>query len=151
VRSTPPATSSVPPLEAGAAVTRLATAVGERVLEARATSGLSAAQLQVLRLTEKSASVTDLALATHAPKTTVSSVVDQLEALELIERTVDPIDRRRQQVRSTKKGRDSLAAFDRQLAESVEVMLDALPRSSRARLVELLAHIPDATRPVPLA
>jgi DNA-binding MarR family transcriptional regulator len=137
-------------LEAGEAVIRLATAVGERVLEVRAASGLTALQLQVLRVTTDGASMSALAQAVSAPKTTTTSVVDQLEAMGLVRRTKDEADGRRQIVLSTTDGEVRLSEFDRVLSDRIDGLLMNLSPGRARRLRELMAKLPDATVPFPL-
>jgi DNA-binding MarR family transcriptional regulator len=138
------------PLGAGAGVIRLTTAVGERVLEVRAASGLTALQLQVLRVAADGASMTALARALGAPKTTVTSVIDQLEAVGLVMRTEDEADRRRQIVRNTAAGVSGLSKFDRALSDRVDELVTNLSPDRARRLRELMAKLPDATVPLPL-
>ncbi len=140
-----------PPLDAGAALTRLTTAVGERVLEERARSGLSAPQLQVLRLASHGVSMTLLAQSLGVPKSTATSVVDQLEALALATRSVDDDDRRRQLVLSTPIGTARLQQFDAALARRVDDLLSVLSEPRARRLRILLSSLPDASVPLPLA
>jgi DNA-binding MarR family transcriptional regulator len=138
-------------LAAGAAVIRLTTAVGERVLEVRSASGLTALQLQVLRVAANGASMTALAQVLGAPKTTVTSVIDQLETMGLVRRTEDEADRRRQIVRSSAAGVTRLAEFDRTLSDRIDGLLMSLSPGRARRLGELMAKLPDATVPLPLA
>jgi DNA-binding MarR family transcriptional regulator len=138
-------------LRVGAAVIRLTTAVGERVLEVRASSGLTGLQLQVLRVAAGGASMTALARALGTPKTTVTSVIDQLEATGLVLRTADEADRRRQIVRSTALGAARLSEFDRALSDRIDELLESLSPGRARRLSELMARLPDATVPLPLA
>jgi DNA-binding MarR family transcriptional regulator len=139
-----------PTLDAGPALTRVSTAVGERVLAVRAASGLSAAQLQVLRMSMDAPAMAAIAERLGSPKSTVTSVVDQLAAAGLVERAVDQRDRRRQIVRSTAVGERRLAAFDADVAAEVSALVAGLPPARAARLRELLAALPDPIRPVPL-
>jgi DNA-binding MarR family transcriptional regulator len=138
-------------LDVGAALTRLTTAVGERVLEARAASGLSAIQLQVLRLGTRGATMSELAATLATPKSTVTSVVNQLEASGLARRARDDRDRRRQIVRATPVGSARLRDFDDAVAQRVDEMLTDLDPARTRRLRDLMARLPDATVPLPLA
>jgi DNA-binding MarR family transcriptional regulator len=138
-------------LDVGAAVIRLTTAVGERVLEERDASGMSARQLQVLRVAANGASMTTLAEVLRAPKSTVTSVIDQLEALGLAARASDADDRRRQIVRSTAAGNARLREFDLALAGRIDGLLSNLSPDRASRLRELMAKLPNATVPIPLA
>ena len=139
------------PLDVGAALTRLTTAVGERVLTVRAASGLSAIQLQVLRLAADGATISALTRILEAPKSTMTSVIDQLEALGLAERGVDVADRRRQIVRSTAAGAARLQSFDAALAVEIDRVLSGLSVARRKRLETLMAKLPGPTVPVPLS
>jgi DNA-binding MarR family transcriptional regulator len=138
-------------LDAGAAMIRLTTAVGERALEVRSESGMSALQLQVLRIATDGATMSTLARDLGAPKSTVTSVVDQLEALDLAVRISDHGDRRRQIVRSTAVGNARLLAFDATLAARIDGLLTFLSPDRARRLRDLMAKLPDATVPLPLA
>ena len=138
-------------LDVGAAIIRLSTAVGERVLDVRAASGLTALQLQVLRVAADGASMSTLAQALAAPKSTVTSVVDQLEAMSLAVRTADAEDHRRQIVRSTALGRAELRDFDLALAGQIDRLIANLSPTRAHRLLELMTKLPDATVPLPLA
>jgi DNA-binding MarR family transcriptional regulator len=139
------------PLAVGAAIVRLTTAVGERVLEVRAASGLTALQLQVLRVAADGASMSALAGALGASKSTVTSVVDQLEAMSLAVRATDDDDRRRQIVQSTSAGLERLHEFDVALARRIEDLLANLSPARSRRLRELMRKLPDSTVPFPLA
>jgi DNA-binding MarR family transcriptional regulator len=138
-------------LDAGAAIIRLSTAVGERALEVRTASGLSALQLQVLRVAAYGANMSTLARALAAPKSTVTSVVDQLEAMHLAARAADVDDHRRQIVTSTAAGAAKLRDFDVELAGRIDRLLANLTLARAHRLRELMTRLPDATVPLPLA
>ena len=139
------------PLEAGAAIIRLTTAVGERALEARAASGLSGLQLQVLRVAADGTTMGALAAALRASKSTVTSVVDQLEAMRLAARVGDQDDQRRRIVHSTVAGTARLTEFDEALASRIDGVLANLSPTRSHRLRELMSTLPDATVPFPLA
>ncbi|MDQ1550731.1 MAG: MarR family transcriptional regulator, lower aerobic nicotinate degradation pathway regulator [Actinomycetota bacterium] len=139
------------PLDAGAALIRLTTAVGERVLETRSESGTTALQLQVIRVAEEGATMTTIARALGSPKSTVTSVVDQLEAASLAVRVSDPDDRRRQIVRSTTAGSAQLRAFDAAIEGRIDDLLTILDPDRARRLAEMMAKLPGATVPLPLA
>jgi DNA-binding MarR family transcriptional regulator len=138
-------------LDAGAAVIRLATAVGERVLEVRGDSGMSALQLQVVRVAKNGAAMSALAQQLEAPKSTMTSVVNQLEAMDLVVRASDHNDRRRQIVRSTAAGIARLREFDAALEGQIDGLLGHLGGNRALRLRDLMAKLPDATVPFPLA
>jgi DNA-binding MarR family transcriptional regulator len=139
------------PLAVGAALVRLTTAVGERVLETRATSGLSATQLQVLRLAADGATMGTLVGILGTPKSTMTSVVDQLERMGLASRGADSGDRRRQLVRSTAAGAEQLRDFDHAVAGRVGELVANLSSARALELRALLGKLPDATVPLPLS
>jgi DNA-binding MarR family transcriptional regulator len=139
------------PLAAGAAIIRLTTAVGERALETRTASGLSALQLQVLRVAADGSNMSALAAALGASKSTVTSVVDQLETMRLAARVNDDDDHRRQIVQSTAAGLARLYEFDVGLTNRVDALLASLSPSRCRRLRELMTKLPDATAPIPLS
>jgi DNA-binding MarR family transcriptional regulator len=138
-------------LDAGAAIIRLSTAVGERVLEARAVSGLAPRQLQILRLAVPGVRMNSLAGTLGTPKSTMTSLVDQLETLGLVVRTSDKADRRAQLVSCTDTGRAALHSFDRALEIRIDELLEGLARRKAQRLRQLLSKVPDPSMPVPLA
>ena len=144
-------TETATPLDLGAAITRLTTAVGERVLAVRAASGLSAVQLQVLRLAADEPTIATLTRILGTPKSTMTSVLNQLESSGLAERASDPGDRRRQVVHLTTRGRARLRAFDHALEAQVESMLNSLSSANTRRLEVLLTTLPSASVPIPLS
>jgi DNA-binding MarR family transcriptional regulator len=139
------------PLSASAAIIRVSTAVGERVLEIRAASGLSPRQLQVIRLAARGVRINTLADRLGTPKSTMTSVLDQLEGAGLAIRTTDQDDRRGQVVTSTAGGMIALRNFDRAIERRLADLLAGLDETKSRRLQELLAKLPDSTLPVPLA
>lgn len=146
----PDGSPSFQPLEAGPALTRMTTAVGERILRARLASGLTATQLQALRLAHDGPTMSSLSSALGLSKSTLTSVVDQLVAAQMALRAADPADGRRQVVRSTELGISTLARFDADITDAVTRVVATLPDASRARLADLLSRVPDPSRPIPL-
>lgn len=129
---------------------RLSTAVGERIIRARVSTGLTATQLQSLRLSLDGVTMTTLATALGLSKSTLTSVVDQLVSSGMVVRQGDLADRRRQVVEATDRGRDTLAAFDAMIAGEIAAIVGALSPQRQHRLVHLLSGVPAATRPIPL-
>ncbi len=140
-----PDPADAPPLSAGATVIRLATAIGVRATEIRDAAGLTHAELRVLRRSLDAPRMGDLAEQLEAPKSTITSVVDQLVARGLVSRTADAQDRRRQLVTATRQGVEALARFDAALASRTADLVVALTVPQRARLGELLARLPGDT------
>jgi DNA-binding MarR family transcriptional regulator len=139
------------PLSASAAIIRISTAVGERVLEARAVSGLSPRQLQVMRLAARGVRINTLAERLGTPKSTMTSVLDQLEDAGLARRTTDQDDRRGQIITTSPGGMIALRNFDRAIEARLADLVTELDETKSSRLRELLAKLPDPTQPVPLA
>lgn len=109
-------------------------------------TGLSAAQLFVLQRLDQAEglSLNELASQTFTDRSSVSAVVDRLAEAGLARRSVDPEDKRRADVRITRRGRDVLA---RAPAAPTDLLLRGLTRLSRERLQSLgesLAVLNDA-------
>jgi DNA-binding MarR family transcriptional regulator len=138
-------------LPAGAALIRVSTAVGERVLGARAESGCTALQLQALRVAQGGPTMTDLVDRLRVSKSSATSVVDQLVAAGLAMREVDESDRRRQRVRQTAEGAALLSRFDERIRSRVHELTDGLSARDQKRLVGMLREIPDPVGLLPLA
>jgi DNA-binding MarR family transcriptional regulator len=142
----------VEPLEPGAALIRMTTTLGPRIQAVRMRSGLTAAQLQTLRVVRaRGATMGDIAARLRVPKSTATSVVDQLVASSLARREVDGQDRRRQLVRATRAGERALDDFDAEVTRIAQDLLAVLPPRRRARLRQLLERLPDPVSPVPIA
>ncbi len=142
-----PKPSETPPLFAGATVIRLASAIDVRAVEIRESAGLTAAELRVLRRALDGTRMGALAEQLAAPKSTITSVVDQLVARGLVSRSADEHDRRRQIVTATRRGAELLAQLDADLASRVTGLVESLTVTQRARLTELLARLPAAANP----
>ena len=83
---------------------------------------------QLLRAVARGCPATQLALASALgfDRTVVTYLVDDLEKAGLVERLLDPADRRVRQVSATAAGRKRLAALDRRLAKVQEQVLAGL-------------------------
>jgi DNA-binding MarR family transcriptional regulator len=139
-------------LEPGAALIRMTTTLGPRIQAARVRSGLTAPQLQTLRVVRLGgAAMGEVAARLGVPKSSATSVVDQLVDASLVRREPDPVDRRRQLVRPTRAGTRALDAFDAEVAGITEDLLAVLSPRRRTRLRQLLARLPDPVFPVPIA
>lgn len=119
---------------------RLAARQVERV------TGLSAAQLFVLEHLDgaEGLSLNELAARTFTDRSSVSAVVDRLVEAGLARRSVDPRDKRRAQVRITRRGRSVL---EQAPAAPTDLLLRGLAGLSRRRLQSLgesLAALNDA-------
>ena len=95
--------------------------------------------------------MTDIASGMKWPKSTATSVVDQLVAAGLAARSTDERDGRRQVVSMTPAGAAILDEFDRAITRRAGELIRVLPIERRRQLAVLLAKLPDPTRPLPLA
>jgi DNA-binding MarR family transcriptional regulator len=85
----------------------------------------------------------DLARSTGVDRSDVVTVLGELERLGLIERTVDPKNRRRNVVSITRTGSGQLRALDRVLDEVQERVLAPLSQNERRQLMKLLRKLQD--------
>jgi len=106
-------------------------------------SGLSAAQMFVLeRLGEASRlSMNELASRTMTDRSSVADVVDRLSEQGLVDRDVDPADRRRASVRITAAGRRRLARAPEAPVTALIAALRKLKPRDRATLARSLAQL----------
>ena len=102
-------------------------------------SGVSAAQIFVLQqLGEGQLSLNQLASRTMTDRSSVADVVDRLADQGLVDRDVDPSDRRRASVRITPSGRRLLARTPEAPATTLIAALRALSPRDRATLARSL-------------
>lgn len=141
---------AVLPLPTGAALTRITSLVGERILAARAETGCTALQLRALRAVVLEPTMTQLGDRLRLSRSSTTSVVDQLAAAGLATRTIDLADRRRQRVRRTTDGTALLDAFDASIRTRVHELVDDLPARQQRRLLRLLRAFPDPDGLLPL-
>ena len=85
-------------------------------------------------------SQTDLSERSGLDRSDIVRWVDDLAARELIARTRDPNDRRRNVVSITGKGRRLLSRLDARLRDAQDHLLRALSAKERGQLVQLLAR-----------
>jgi DNA-binding MarR family transcriptional regulator len=85
----------------------------------------------------------DLARNTGVDRSDVVTVLGELERLGLIERTVDPKNRRRNVVSITRAGSEQLGALDRVVDEVQERVLAPLSQNERRQLMKLLRRLQD--------
>jgi DNA-binding MarR family transcriptional regulator len=125
------------------AVRRLVRALRVSAREAERRSGLSMAQLFVLRqLAESPAlSIRDLAERTLTDPSSVSVVVSRAVGAGLVVRERDPRDARRARLVLTRRGRSRLARAPRAGQESLLQGLDGLSSASRRTLGRLLGDV----------
>jgi DNA-binding MarR family transcriptional regulator len=109
-------------------------------------SGLRSYHYRLLAALEEwgPASQADLGRSTSVDRSDVVTVLGELERLGLIERTVDPTNRRRNIVSITRAGSKQLRALDRVVDEIQERMLAPLSQNERRQLTKLLRKLVDA-------
>ena len=146
-RADPPRTSAAngraATLSAVTSIRRLVRVLRVAAQRTRATAGIGAAQLFVLQQLgpEAGLSLNDLAARTFTDRSSVAAVVDRLHADGLVDRAVDPMDRRRAAVRITAKGRRVLdGAADAPTTKLIAALRTLSPRQ-RATLAASLHRL----------
>ncbi|MFE5477431.1 MarR family winged helix-turn-helix transcriptional regulator [Nocardia sp. NPDC056541] len=71
------------------------------------------------------------------------ATINELAELDLVDRTPDPTDRRRNVITLTTPGKRQLRRLEKQLAHSQEELLDPLSPGERDQLTELLSKLLD--------
>jgi DNA-binding MarR family transcriptional regulator len=137
------------------AIRRIVQSLHASSRDSQSTTGLSTAQLFVLRTVEGSGglSINDLAARTFTHQSSVSVVVSRLEARRLVRRRVDRADARRRLIALTPVGRRVLQGAPRAAPELLVDAVVAMPASSRratARALERLADAMAARRRPPM-
>ena|SRR5579871_2217181 len=117
------------------AVTRL-----NRRLRASSLGPTSPGQASALAMIDRlgTPSVGELAAAEQVRPPSMTRIVDALQSMGLVTRTVDPLDRRCLRVALTGAGRRELAAIRRRKTEFLEARLAALGAGSRERVAAAL-------------
>jgi MarR family transcriptional regulator, lower aerobic nicotinate degradation pathway regulator len=90
------------------------------------------------------ASQADLARSTSVDRSEVVAVLNELEQRGLIERAVDPRNRRRNIVSITRTGSTQLQLLDQLIDEVQERVLAPLSQNERRQLTKLLRKLADA-------
>jgi DNA-binding MarR family transcriptional regulator len=125
----------------------------EREVEMSMTSeagccGVTFAQCHLLLEVERlgRTSVTGLASTLELDTSTLSRTVDAACRAGLIDRAVDPLNRRRQVISLTERGRQTAEAINRQCDGSYTRLFDFIPREKRALVVDAVAVLAQAMR-----
>ncbi|MGH9290022.1 MAG: MarR family winged helix-turn-helix transcriptional regulator [Acidimicrobiales bacterium] len=115
---------------------RLASARLHRRLRQEADTGLSPSQQSALGTIEVQGPITlgDLAAAEHVTPPTITKVIAQLEEEGLVDRTVDPFDRRITRVSATPEGRRRLESSRARRNAFLAVRLEELGPDAVRRL-----------------
>lgn len=109
-------------------------------------TGLRSYHYRLLAALEESgpSSQADLARSTNVDRSDVVTALGELEQHGLIERTVDPTNRRRNIVRITRTGRRQLRTLDRVIDEIQARVLAPLSQTERRQLTKLLRKLVEA-------
>jgi MarR family transcriptional regulator, organic hydroperoxide resistance regulator len=109
-------------------------------------AGISAAQLFVLQHLDAdvSLSLNDLAARTLTDRSSVADVVDRLQAQGLVDRDIDPADRRRAAVGITSAGRRLLARAPDAPTTTLIAALQTLSLNDRSALARSLGRLTNA-------
>lgn len=117
-------------------------------------SGLSSARLSALSVVHFGGpqSLASLAAAEDVTPATMTRLVDGLEADGLVEREVDPADRRRVRITATRRGAELMEVARQRRVEAIAAALGTLAPGERQSLAEaapLLAALAPLLRPLP--
>jgi DNA-binding MarR family transcriptional regulator len=106
-------------------------------------AGLRSYHYRLLAALEESGPAS-LARSTSVDRSDVVTVLGELERLGLIERTVDPNNRRRNIVSITRAGSEQLRALDHVIDAVQDRVLAPLSQNERRQLTKLLRRLVDA-------
>jgi MarR family transcriptional regulator, organic hydroperoxide resistance regulator len=113
----------------------------ERLGRDLADLGLSHGELNALAQLEEEATVAQLQRATGQRASTLTGVLDRLEQRGLVERQLNPRDRRSFMISVTEQGRDAAARIRRTFAELERDALAAVSQRSAKGFFEVLAAL----------
>ena len=134
------------------ALRRIVQALRTSSAHAQHDTGLSGAQLFVLRQLEASAlSINALAERTHTHQSSVSAVVQRLAEAGLVERRAPANDRRKVEAVLTPRGRARMRRSPTVAQDALVAALDALSAKARAGLAEGLNQLSDGMGLAPSA
>jgi DNA-binding MarR family transcriptional regulator len=128
------------PLSVGPALVRTGTLLGA-IYETHAREvGLTPQQARLLFVVvEQPANMLGLGSAVRLSKSTMTSLVDRMQELGLLERTPDPSDRRRLLVSATQRGIQVSKEFERGMRRSITRLTDQLNEVERTALARILS------------
>jgi DNA-binding MarR family transcriptional regulator len=126
-----------------ASIRRLVRVLRLTARRTQSVAGITAAQLFVLQQFDGDASLSlnQLAARTLTDRSSVADVVDRLEAQRLVDRDVDPSDRRRAAIRITPAGRRILSRAPDAPTTTLIAALKALSPRDRVALAESLIRL----------
>jgi DNA-binding MarR family transcriptional regulator len=109
-------------------------------------TGLRSSHYRLLAALEESGPIgqADLGRATGLDRSDVTVMLEELERIRLVERTINPENRRRKLVTITSAGRTHLQTFDRLIDEIQEQFVAPLTQAECRQLTRLLHKLADA-------
>jgi DNA-binding MarR family transcriptional regulator len=124
-------------------ITQLATHTRRLVSDGHATVGAGPYHYRVLASLQQfgGSSQADLARRGNLDRSDVVAAINELAAHGFVERTPDPLDRRRNLVRLTRAGANQLRRLDRALDKVQEDLLEPLSSAERQALTRLLTRL----------
>jgi DNA-binding MarR family transcriptional regulator len=110
--------------------------------------GVTSAQCHLLMEVEArgKTGITGLAAVLELDKSTLSRTVDGMCRAGLLNRVTDPLNRRRQLISLTEKGRKRADSINRLCDASYGRLLDQIPRDKRSMVVESVSFLARAMR-----
>ena len=139
----------VPDLTVGSALVRVSAAVNDLYEISSQVVGLTPQQARVLFvLSGRPINMLGLGAALKLTKSTMTGVVDRLEAAGLLVREVDPADRRRFIVAPTPHGSAKALQFESDLRLRIVELLATLGETDQKHLAELLVGILARSEPL---
>lgn len=118
-----------------------------RLAAAALPQGMSYARANLLiavhtaQMEQNSARMVDIALDLGVTGRTLTTMVDSLEKQNLIERTVDPADRRAYQLVLTEQGVELIPQLRNELSQAAEAVAAPLSPNDRAQLSRLITQL----------
>jgi DNA-binding MarR family transcriptional regulator len=132
----------VEPLPAGPALVRVGSTIGEIYERESRAIGLTPQQARLLFiLAEEPANMLGLSNALKVRKSTMTSMIDRMQELELLTRAPDPHDRRRLVVAITPLGAEKSRQFGDGMRRSVTELIAPLNEVERGALARLLSVV----------
>jgi DNA-binding MarR family transcriptional regulator len=122
--------------------------IGRQLKNETTCCGITLAQCHILLELENagSMSIIDLSRVLELDKSTLSRTVDGLVGSELVERVINPDDRRFMRISLTDKGRASAAAIDKMCNEYYLELFKLIPDGKQAQIIESLMLLGDAMK-----
>jgi MarR family transcriptional regulator, lower aerobic nicotinate degradation pathway regulator len=124
-------------------VSRAALQAGRLVTERLGAAGVKRQHFSVLATLDEFGPASQAAVGRRLAldRSDLHAIVNDLEADGLVDRARDPVDRRRNQVRLTAKGRAQLKRLDARVRQAQDDLLAPLTRPEREQLQRLLTRV----------